>query len=81
VLRGDGFFTVDLSFSKAFRIAGEHKLRFRADIFNVTDHVSFDVGGLTMFPDRSGFGRYNYSYPTCDGLAGRCMQFALRYEF
>ena len=43
--------------------------------------LSFDVGGLTMFPDRSGFGRYNFSYPTCDGLAGRCMQFALRYEF
>jgi hypothetical protein len=32
-------------------------------------------------PDRSGFGRYNGSMPNCDGLAGRCMQFALRYEF
>jgi hypothetical protein len=34
-----------------------------------------------MFPDRSGFGRYNATLATCDGQAGRCMQFALRYEF
>ena len=36
---------------------------------------------LTMLPDRSGFGRYNGTLATCDAQAGRCMQFALRYEF
>jgi hypothetical protein len=35
-----------------------------------------------MFPDRQPtFGRYNNSLSTCDGRAGRCMQFALHYEF
>jgi len=81
ILNGDGFFTIDLSLSKSFKITGDHRLRLRADVFNLTDHVSYDVAALTMFPDRTGFGRYDGSMPVCDGMAGRCMQFALRYEF
>ncbi|HUE89621.1 MAG TPA: hypothetical protein VMO26_26395, partial [Vicinamibacterales bacterium] len=59
----------------------DHRLRFRMDVFNVTNTPKFDVGDLTMFPDRAGFGRYNGTLATCDAQAGRCMQFALRYEF
>ncbi len=80
-LTGDGYFTIDMSFSKAIRLGGSHRLRFRWDIFNLTNTVSYDVYSLTAFPDRSGFGRYDGSFATCDALAGRCMQFALRYEF
>jgi hypothetical protein len=80
LLRGDGFFTIDLSISKSWDV-GYGRLRFRWDIFNLTNHVSFDVRGLTMYPDRSGFGRYNNTFATCDGLATRCMQFGLRYEW
>ena len=81
-LRGDGFFTIDLSFAKAFKLGfGDHKIRFRWDIFNVTNTPSYDVYWLNAFPDRSGFGRYDGTFATCDALAGRCMQFALRYEF
>jgi hypothetical protein len=29
----------------------------------------------------AGFGRYNGTLATCDAQAGRCMQFAFRYEF
>jgi hypothetical protein len=47
----------------------------------VTNTPSFDVGNVTMLPDRSGFGRYNGGLAACDGQAGRCMQFAARYEF
>lgn len=80
--RGDGYFTIDLSLSKAFRMGvSDHRLRFRWDVFNLTNTVRFDVGQLTMFPDRAGFGRYDGSLATCDAQAGRCMQFALRYEF
>ena len=61
--------------------SSDHRLRFRWDIFNLTNTVKFDVGQVTMLPDRSGFGRYNGTLATCDGQAGRCMQFALRYEF
>jgi hypothetical protein len=80
--RGDGYATVDFSLSKAWQLPyGSHRLRFRWDMFNVTDHVSFDVDSLNVFPDRSGFGRYDGSLATCDARAGRCMQFAFRYEF
>jgi hypothetical protein len=35
-----------------------------------------------MFPDReASFGRYYETIATCDGGAGRCMQFALKYDF
>ena len=79
---GDGYFTIDLSLSKAWNIGiKDHKLRFRADVFNATNTPTFDVVGMTATPDRSGFGRYNRTFATCDGRAGRCMQFALRYEF
>jgi len=67
--------------SKAWSLFGDHKLRFRWDTFNLTNTPRFDVGNVTMFPDRAGFGRYNGTLATCDGQAGRCMQFALRYEF
>jgi hypothetical protein len=82
VLRGDGYFTIDASLSKAFNLGfANHRLRFRWDVFNVTNTPSFDVGDVTMLPDRSGFGRYNGTLAACDAQAGRCMQFALRYEF
>jgi hypothetical protein len=82
VLRGDGYFSIDLSLSKAFPLGiRDHKLRVRADVFNLTNTARFDTGNVTMLPDRSGFGRYNGTLATCDAQAGRCMQFALRYEF
>jgi hypothetical protein len=80
-LRGDGYFNIDLSIAKGFQMFGDNRLRFRWDIFNVTNAVRFDVGQLTMFPDRAGFGRYNGTLATCDAQAGRCMQFSFRYEF
>ena len=82
MLRGDGYFTIDLSIAKGLPtgIAG-HRLRFRWDVFNLTNTPRFDVGQLTMFPDRAGFGRYNGTLATCDGQAGRCMQFSIGYTF
>jgi carboxypeptidase family protein len=84
VLRGDGYFTIDLSVSKGWTMpwSTNQKLRFRWDTFNLTNTPRFDVGNVTMLPDRATtFGSYNGSLATCDGGAGRCMQFALRYEF
>ncbi|MEK7379703.1 MAG: ribosome-binding factor A [Gemmatimonadota bacterium] len=39
------------------------------------------ITAVTVTPDLSAFGRYNGTLATCDAQAGRCMQFALRYEF
>ena len=82
LLRGDGYFTLDLSVSKAWSLFRTSKLRFRWDTFNVTNTPRFDVGNVSMTPDRAAqFGRYNGTLATCDAQAGRCMQFALRVEF
>jgi len=84
VLRGDGYYTIDLSISKAWTMpyAHDQRIRFRWDIFNLTNTAKFDVGNVTMFPDRGNtFGSYNGTLATCDGGAGRCMQWAIRYEF
>jgi hypothetical protein len=83
LLRGDGYFTVDLSISKAWSLPfANNKIRFRWDTFNLTNTPRFDTAGVTMTPDRSAtFGRYNGTLATCDAQAGRCMQFGLRYEF
>ena len=82
LLRGDGYYTLDLSVSKAWAVGiADNRLRFRWDIFNATNTPKFDVFNLTVTPDTPGFGRYNGTLATCDAQAGRCMQFALRYEF
>jgi hypothetical protein len=84
MLRGDGYFTIDLSIAKGWSMpwSPNQKLRFRWDIFNLTNTPRFDVGNVTMVPDSiTTFGSYNGSLATCDGGAGRCMQYAIRYEF
>lgn len=83
-LYGDGYFTVDLSVSKAWTMpwSDNQRLRFRWDTFNLTNTPRFNTGAVDMFPDISStFGRYNGVLATCDGGAGRCMQFSARYEF
>jgi hypothetical protein len=81
-LRGDGYFTIDTSVSKAWNLGiADHRLRFRWDVFNLTNTPRFDVASLTVTPDRTPFGIYNGTLASCDAQAGRCMQFALRYEF
>jgi hypothetical protein len=80
-LVGDGYFSIDASLSKAWRIIKDHRLRVRFDVFNLTNTAKFDVGQVTMTPDRTPFGLYNGTLATCDAQAGRCAQFALRYEF
>ena len=81
-LRGDGYFTLDTSVSKAWKLGiADHQLRFRWDVFNLTNTPKFDVNSLTVTPDRTPFGAYSGTLASCDAQAGRCMQFALRYEF
>lgn len=82
LLRGDGFYTLDVSVGKSYTFPFGHRLRFRWDVFNLTNTPRFDVGDIEVFPDRAAsFGRYNASLAACDGAAGRCMQANLRYEW
>jgi len=83
VIRGDGFFGIDLGVSKRWTMPWKesHSLQFRWETFNLTNSVRFDVqssllsSALTLGSGGS-FGDYS-------GLLTnpRIMQFALRYEF
>jgi hypothetical protein len=83
VLRGDGYFVIDLGVGKSFRMPWEgHRLQFRWETFNLTNTPKFDTASITATIDSpSSFGRYNRTLATCDSSAGRCMQFSVRYEF
>jgi Carboxypeptidase regulatory-like domain len=81
-LRGDGYIGADLGIGKTFELPYSQRLRFRWEIFNVTNTQRFNTADVTMTPDvTSTFGRYNSVLGTCDGRAGRCMQASLKYEF
>ena len=80
-LRGDGFFTIDLGLAKRFTLFTHrdvpHTLQFRAEAFNVTNTVRFDVAtSNTDINDPGSFGKYTSQFGS-----PRVFQFALRYEF
>ncbi len=84
VLRGDGYFVIDLGVQKSWTMPWKesHKLKFRWETFNLTNTPRFDVASLSTVPDiLTTFGQYTDTFNICDGAASRCMQFAFRYEF
>lgn len=82
-MRGDGYVTADMGINKWFNMPVEgHRLKFSWEVFNLTNTARFDVGSMNMFPDiRSTFGTYTQTLSSCDGVAGRCMQVGVRYQF
>lgn len=80
-LRGDGYFTVDLGLGKRFTLFSlkdhPHTLQFRAEAFNVSNTVRFDVNSLNItLGDPANFGKYTNVLTN-----PRVMQFSARYEF
>jgi hypothetical protein len=74
LVRGPGAWTVDLSLAKNFKIKGESKVQFRADVFNALNHVNFNNPGTGNIAS-SQFGRIT-------GAGGmRTMQLGLRFQF
>ena len=78
ILRGDGYFSTDLSLSKRWLITEKHSLQLRWEVFNVSNSVRFDVQSLNSSIDS--FGSTFGQYPRLS-TNPRVMQFALRYEF
>lgn len=79
VLRGDGFFTIDTALSKRFPMFynEKHSFQIRAEAFNVTNSVRFDVNQVSLSLSNSvAFGKYNGTLNT-----PRVIQFGGRYEF
>ncbi|MFN7996371.1 MAG: carboxypeptidase regulatory-like domain-containing protein [Bryobacteraceae bacterium] len=76
-LRGDGYFGLDAGISKVFQPTERFKVRFRWDVFNVTNSVRFDVASIGNRMDQpTTFGVYTQTLTN-----PRVMQLALRVEF
>ena len=79
-LRGPGFFSVDASLAKRWKMPWKesHSLQFRWQVFNVSNSKRFDPLSVNSFLDVYGstFGDY-----TRLSTKPRVMEFALRYEF
>ena len=78
-LRGDGFFTIDASVDKRFKMpwSEKHTFQIRAEVFNLTNSVRFDVNQMSLnLGSQASFGKYNGTLGT-----PRVMQFGARYEF
>jgi hypothetical protein len=61
-VRGDGFFTIDTGLSKRFKMPYKenHSVQIRAEAFNVTNTVRFDVNQASLSLSNSvAFGKYN----------------------
>jgi hypothetical protein len=80
-IRGDGLFGLDLGMGKRFNLFTykdqPHTLQFRAESFNVTNSVRFDVYGVNLnILNPARFGQYTNTL-----TKPRVFQFSLRYEF
>jgi hypothetical protein len=75
--RGDGFYGLDLSVNKIFRITERQSLRFSAAAFNLTNSVRFDAATISAnVQNAATFGQYVQTTTN-----PRVMEFALRYQF
>ena len=76
ILRGPGYFRIDMSLAKTLEITERQALHFQWDTYNVTNAVRFDVARLiTIFFTRPLSGEFQYF------TKHRVMQFGLRYSF
>jgi hypothetical protein len=80
-IRGPGNFSTDLSLAKRFKLFAfkdqPHSLQIRADVFNISNSVRFDVASASLddnVPAR--FGQYTQTLNQ-----PRVFQFSARYEF
>ncbi|MGB6978677.1 MAG: carboxypeptidase-like regulatory domain-containing protein [Candidatus Acidiferrales bacterium] len=82
-LRGPGFFGVDVSAGKIWKITESQRLEFRAEAFNLTNSVRFGILpsveqgiGNLMLGSTANFGEFNETL-----TKPRDMEFSLRYSF
>lgn len=74
--RGQGFFGIDGSLAKSWKITERINLKFAWDVFNVTNSVRFDTNSIDNGSDDGGFGSYSATL-----TAPRVQQFSLRLTF
>ena len=80
-LIGPGLVTLDLAVHKQFRVSERQSLRFRAEMFNLTNRPNFQIpSSQELF--REGGGRVGSAGRITQTTTGsRQVQLALRWEF
>jgi hypothetical protein len=76
--RGDGYFDIDSSLAKTWKLREEMRLKFAAEVYNVGNNVRFDDSPLNLNESLTSgtFGAYGGTLSTY-----RRMQFGLRLDF
>jgi hypothetical protein len=77
--RGDGYFGIDASLSKSWKMRENSGVKFAWDIFNVSNSVRFDVNPLTSFQNMTTSGEFGVYGATL--TKPRVQQISLRFWF
>ena len=83
IIKGPGYKTWDTSLVKQFPISEQKHLEFRAEFFNVLNHVNYlfgQFGAISAEPTPLEFGQSSFGYPLA-ARAPRQIQFALKFYF
>jgi hypothetical protein len=80
-LLGPGYFQVDVSLSRKFRITEHHALEIRADAFNIQNRVNLSIPNTTL--NAGNFGKITSDITAVGSASGdpRILQMALKYSF
>src|SRR6202165_4602152 len=87
LIRGAGYFGIDLGLGKTWHTSESSALRFSWETFNITNSVRFDAAALEPIPGSNAEGNLSltngtgFGYYTSTLTNPRVMQFALRYSF
>jgi hypothetical protein len=77
--RGPGYFGIDASLSKTWKVRERNSLKFAWEVFNVTNSVRFDVNPLTSLQNVTSSGEFGAYDATL--TKPRVQQLSLRFSF
>jgi hypothetical protein len=83
IIEGPGYKTWDTAVTKQFPIGEQKKFEFRAEFFNVLNHVNYlfgQFGAISAEPTPVELGQSGFGYPLA-ARAPRQVQFALKFYF
>ena len=83
IIEGPGYKTWDTALMKQFPISEQKKFEFRAEFFNVLNHVNYlfgQFGAISAEPTPLELGQSGFGYPLA-ARAPRQIQFALKFYF
>ncbi len=87
LIRGAGYFGIDMGLGKVWNVTESSALRFSWETFNISNSVRFDAAALEPIAGSNASGNLSLSnsssfgYYTSTLSTPRVMQFALRYSF